>query len=319
MAESIDGEFVGGEILEDDRGYCGQGVAQGGIVDTPDGKWYAMLFQDSGAVGRIPILIPMEWGKGLTVRREALPGEQAERRIEAPFPVLGENGRIPEPFAIESTRPGYEYMPLVDSDDFKGQWKMCWQFNHQPLLSLIEQDREKGLFSVRTDKLCTRLTQARNMITQRMWYPGCAGEVTVDGSALKEGDFAGICALQGCYGFIGLMRKDGQLRLTVRAVEPQTSSMMPLRPEENAEKELACIPFGGEKVRLRLEVDFTEMKDTASFYYIEEDGTRKKLGGDHKLYFKLDHFCGCRFGLFVYSTQEAGGSASFSSFTYECH
>lgn len=319
VADSIDGEFVGGEILEDDRGYCGQGVAQGGIVDTPDGKWYAMLFQDSGAVGRIPILIPMEWREGLTVRREALPGEQAERRIEAPFPVLGENGRIPEPFAIESTRPGYEYMPLVDSDDFKGQWKMCWQFNHQPLLSLIEQDREKGLFSVRTDKLCTRLTQARNMITQRMWYPGCAGEVTVDGSALKEGDFAGICALQGCYGFIGLMRKDGQLRLTVRAVEPQTSSVMPLRPEENAEKELACIPFGGEKVRLRLEVDFTEMKDTASFYYIEEDGTRKKLGGDHKLYFKLDHFCGCRFGLFVYSTQEAGGSASFSSFTYECH
>ena len=23
-------------------------------MDTPDGKWYAMLFQDSGAVGRLP-------------------------------------------------------------------------------------------------------------------------------------------------------------------------------------------------------------------------------------------------------------------------
>lgn len=37
------------------------GVAQGGIVDTPDGKWYALLFQDYGAVGRIPVLIPMRW------------------------------------------------------------------------------------------------------------------------------------------------------------------------------------------------------------------------------------------------------------------
>ena len=29
-------------------------------MDTPDGKWYAMLFQDSGAVGRLPILLPVD-------------------------------------------------------------------------------------------------------------------------------------------------------------------------------------------------------------------------------------------------------------------
>lgn len=60
-SDSLEGEFTGGDVLCDDRGYCGQGVAQGGIVDTPDGKWYAMLFQDSGAVGRIPILLPVTW------------------------------------------------------------------------------------------------------------------------------------------------------------------------------------------------------------------------------------------------------------------
>lgn len=60
-SDSLEGEFTGGDVLCDDRGYCGQGVAQGGIVDTPDGKWYAMLFQDSGAVGRIPILVPVTW------------------------------------------------------------------------------------------------------------------------------------------------------------------------------------------------------------------------------------------------------------------
>ena len=31
------------------------GVAQGGLIDTPDGKWYALLFQDNAAVGRVPV------------------------------------------------------------------------------------------------------------------------------------------------------------------------------------------------------------------------------------------------------------------------
>ncbi len=326
VAESLTGEFVGGEVLNDDRGYCGQGVAQGGIVDTPEGKWYAMLFQDSGAVGRIPILIPVRWEQGLTVHREALQGEQAERVIEQLFPVLGEGGRIPADFPITSTRPDYTYEPLVQSDDFKGELKSCWQFNHEPDVSLIAHDKEAGSWKVTTGKVCDGLTQAKNMITQRMRYPGCAGEVTLDGSGLKEGDIAGLCALQSCYGLIGLTRRDGKLCLIVRTMEAGDRSMTPL------EKEWDVLPVEGNCVQLKLEADFTEMKDTAAFYYKEgADGTEsdvagaekgrsgqdwKKLGPDHKLYFKLDHFCGCRFGLVAYSTKEAGGSAEFKNFIY---
>lgn len=300
MAESLTGEFTGGDVLDDDRGYCGQGVAQGGIVDTPDGKWYAMLFQDSGAVGRIPILIPVSWEKD--------------------YPVFGVDGLIPENFAVESTRPGYVYHPLVESDDFRGELKACWQFNHEPKPDLILHDREKGFWQVRTDKVCRLMTQARNMITQRMLYPGCAGEVTVDGSGLKEGDFAGICALQGCYGFVGLTRREGKLYLTVRTVEAAENTMSPLPPTENVEQEKAALLWEEETIRLKLEVDFTEMKDTVSFYYRSSGFKRNnpwlRLGGEHKLYFKLDHFTGCRFGLVVYSTKEAGGQAAFGDFVY---
>lgn len=316
VADSVTGEFVGGEILDDDRGYCGQGVAQGGIVDTPDGRWYAMLFQDSGAVGRIPILVPMEWKQGLTVSREALPGECARRRIEQPFPVLGDGGRIPEDFPIIGTRPGYVYEPLVQSDDFRGEWKNCWQFNHQPEPGLVKQDRARGIWQVTTDKVCSCLLQAKNTITQRMLYPGCAGEVTVDGSGLKEGDFAGICALQGCYGLIGLTRREGKLWLTVRTAEPEDTSMAPLKAEGRREREQETFPVEGETVRLKLAADFTEMKDTASFYYNVCGEGWRKAGADHRLYFKLDHFCGCRFGLAMYSTREPGGTAGFSDFVY---
>ena len=105
--------------------------------------------------------------------------------------------------------------------------------------------------------------------------------------------------------------------------------MAPLREEGqkggSLEKEWAVLPVEGSRVRLKLEVNFEKMQDTAAFYYQEgalgrtadgEGGAWKKLGPDHKLYFKLDHFCGCRFGLVVYSTQEAGGSAEFRNFIY---
>ena len=259
-----------------------------------------MLFQDSGAVGRIPILIPLTW--------------------EADYPVFGDKGRIPEQFAVESTRPGYSYRPLTESDDFKGGWKPCWQFNHEPDMTLVCQDKEKGIFRVQTGKICNELTQAKNMITQRMAYPGCAGEVTVDGSGLKEGDYAGICALQSCYGFIGITRREGKLYLTVQNREAENSSMMPIGKGEGIVREAALIPLEENSVRLKLEADFTNMHDTASFYY-KSAGFRRsnpwvKAGTEHKLYFKLDHFTGCRFGLVVYSTKEPGGSAEFSDFVY---
>lgn len=301
VADSVDGEFKGGDVLNDDRGYCGQGVAQGGIVDTPDGKWYAVLFQDSGAVGRIPVLIPVT--------------------LENDHPVFGEKGRIPRCFSVESTRPGYVYQPLVQSDDFKGELKSCWQFNHEPELALVEQDREKGVWQVRTDKLCENLTQARNTITQRMAWPGCAGEVTVDGSGLKEGDYAGLCALQGCFGFIGLTRREGKLYLTVRTKEPAERSGDPSAKEQNAEREWATIPLEEETARLKLEVDFTNMRDSACFYYYKKEegkfwGHWEKAGTEHRMRFGLDHFTGCRFGLATYSTRETGGVAKFSDFVY---
>lgn len=301
VADSLEGEFRGGDVLNDDRGYCGQGVAQGGIVDTPDGKWYAVLFQDSGAVGRIPVLVPVTWEDG--------------------YPVFGEKGRIPQQFSVESTRPGYVYEPLVQSDDFKGEWKDCWQFNHEPDLALTERDQEKGLWQVRTDKVCKDLTQAKNTITQRMAWPGCAGEVTVDGSGLKEGDYAGICALQGCYGFLGLTRREGKLYLTVRTKEPAERRDAPGTEEQNPETEWALIPLEEETARLKLEVDFTDMRDRACFYYYKKEegkfwGRWEKVGTEHGLCFRLDHFTGCRFGLTVYSTEEPGGVAKFGNFVY---
>lgn len=296
-ADSLEGEFVGGDVLDDDMGLSDNGVAQGGIVDTPDGKWYAILFQDSGAVGRIPCLVPVTW------RKE--------------YPVFGTDGKIPDVFPVESTRPGYVYAPLVSSDDFKGELKKYWEFNHEPDLGLICHDKVAGTWQVRTDKVCNFLTQARNTLTQRMLWPGCAAEVTVDGSGLQEGDFAGLCALQACFGFVGLTRRDNKLLLSVRTVELE--DLESNSPERVQEREWAAIPVEEKPVVLKLEAGFSQMGDLCSFYYKEGSigSCWQKIGPEHRLYFRLDHFCGCRFGLSVYSTKKAGGSAVFSNFIYQ--
>lgn len=314
VADAIDGAFVGGDILVDDRGYCSQGVAQGGIVDTPDGKWYAVLFQDYGAVGRLPVLVPVTW--------------------EADYPLFGTDRRIPQQFEVPYGRSDYIYEPLVQSDDFRKAsgllegkererygcygLKSVWQFNHEPDLRLVRQDAERGILWIETGKVCQNLLQAANVLTQRMFFPQCAGEVTVDAAALKTGDYAGICALQGCYGMAAVTRRDDGFYVVMKGRTAKKS--MQASPENDMEDtEQEAVRIGQSIVRLRIEADFWQMKDEARFFYYSEEGgngTWRQIGAAQKLYFGLDHFTGCRFGLFVYATEKAGGRAGFSAFCY---
>ncbi|MBN2137556.1 MAG: glycoside hydrolase 43 family protein [Sedimentisphaerales bacterium] len=57
-ADNIAGPYEGKVALQD------QGIAQGGLIDTPGGDWYAFLFQDHDAVGRVPYIVPVKWEDG---------------------------------------------------------------------------------------------------------------------------------------------------------------------------------------------------------------------------------------------------------------
>ena len=95
-SDQINGPYEGRLALSDTMGYKQNGVAQGGLVDTPDGSWYAMLFQDHDAVGRVPVLVPVKW--------------------EDDWPIYGEDGIVPLTF----TAPGKSDMStaLTRSDEF---------------------------------------------------------------------------------------------------------------------------------------------------------------------------------------------------------
>ena len=66
------------------------GVAQGGIIDTEDGKWYGYLFQDHGAVGRVPVLTDCVFKDGWPMLGKNGDGKTVELKMDAPLPSSGE-------------------------------------------------------------------------------------------------------------------------------------------------------------------------------------------------------------------------------------
>jgi len=337
-SDSLEGEFTGGDIFDDDMGFRDSGVAQGGIVCGVDGIWNAILFQDSGAVGRIPVVVPVTWENGR--------------------PVFGIDGKAPHELTLPVSEKcpakngEYEYSPLIDSDDFHYgfQWgempdensggketykrrygtfglRSIWQFNHEPDLDLIFRDEKEGKLWITTDKICTDLNHAGNTLTQRMIYPGCSAEITIDASHLNDGDCAGLCALQGDYCWVGIEKRDGKLYAVMYSQKEERDIWDLSKDPADLLEERMITSAGATKeeaksasekakesaFRVRIHVNFADEKDEA-ICGIFRDGKWEKIGGVHKLSFRLDHFTGARFGLFVYSTKESGGKAGFSDF-----
>ena len=62
---------------------------------------------------------------------------------------------------------------------------------------------------------------------------------------------------------------------------------------------------------------YRNVRDEAQFFWLH-DGKWEKIGVTHPMQYTMDHFTGCRFGLFMYSTEATGGKAAFSNFIYHC-
>ena len=293
VSDTIDGEFKGKDVFAYDAGWYGSGIAQGAMFDTPEGDWYAMLFQDRGASGRIPYILPVTW--------------------KDDFPVFGDNGKMPEEFKLPEYPKKRFYSPVVGSDDFTTVYgedscfgfNYFWQFNHEPDMSLISRNTEAGIYSVSTDKVCSELTQAKNILTQRMHEMICEAEITVLGADLNRGDYAGMAVMQYFYGFVGITPLEDAYEIVY------------IEREENEKKqEVTRIDITPSPVvRFKICADFSERKDEAVFFYDCGLGW-KKLPVVKKMRFRLEHFTGNRFGLAMFSTIQKGGSASFGNFVY---
>lgn len=274
-ADRLEGPYAGRILFQD------AGVAQGGMVDTPDGKWYAYLFQDHGAVGRIPYLVPMRWEDG--------------------WPVVGEKGKLPE--SLDIPAGGSTVSGIVAADEFKGKsLPLAWQWNHNPDDRFWSLSARPGWLRLTTGRVDETVIQARNTLTQRTFGSECFGMTALDVSGMKDGDRAGLIALQNRYAYVGVKMEGG------------AKSIVMVANEGTSPVEVASIPLSANRVFLRMACDFRNQADSVSFEYSLDGRAWTSIGKLHKLRYDLVHFMGCRFGLFNYATKEAGGHVDFDFF-----
>ena len=240
------------------------------------------------------------------------------------MPVLGVNGRVPAYVeSAPSAEPHHHYAPLNGNDDFRytpdsrGTIHLApyWQFNHTPHDETWSVTARPGAFRIATSRVSATMLRATNTLTQRTTGPRCAAEVTIDASGLMEGDIAGLCAFQGCYAYAAITRRQGSWH----AIMAERNA---LHPDNTAERhydeipvEVESLPLPSPQVTFRLEIDYADMRDTARFL-VRTDAGWIPIGHPHRLWFKLDHFTGCRFALFTQATQHVGGHADFMRFRY---
>lgn len=278
-ADKIIGPYEGKVVLQD------RGIAQGGIVDTPDGKWYAYLFRDYGAVGRIPYLIPLEWKDG--------------------WPVPGENGTVPDELDI-LVRP-QNMTGIVTSDEFirdaaDDSLPLEWQWNHNPDSKNWSLTEHPGYLRLKNGRIDQGFLDTRNTLTQRTFGPECSANIKMDVSKLKDGDYAGLGALQKQYGFVGVKNEKGRKQI----IMVDGSSKSPV--------EVASVALDQNEVYLRLDMDFKNRSDKANFFYSLDGKVWNQVGSTLQMSYTLPHFMGYRFALFTYATLQTGGFVDFDWF-----
>ena len=278
-ADKITGPYEGRVGFQD------KGVAQGGLIDTPDGKWFAYLFRDFGAVGRIPYLVPVKWENG--------------------WPVIGVNGKVPETLDLPASKgliPG-----IVASDEFTRKpgaaaLPLAWQWNHNPDNKLWSVTQRKGYLRLSTGRIDSTLLMARNTLTQRTIGPVCTGSTAMDVSHMKDGDFAGLCLLQKNFGQLGVRVSKG------------VKSIVMISAGTGKPVEVQSVPLSRNIVYFKAECNFKDRADIAKFFYSFDGKVWNFIGKPLKMAYTIPQFIGYRFGLFNYATKNIGGYADFDYF-----
>lgn len=297
-SKDILGNYEGKTILNSD------GAAQGGIVDTPDGKWYGLVFRDHGAVGRIPVIVPVTW--------------------QNDWPIMGENGKVPKTITVDG---GYSGTFLAADDDFSyssNDLALVWQWNHNPDNTAWSVTEREGYLRLKNKTLATNILNARNTLTQRTEGPACSSVIKLDTSNMKVGDYAGLSAFQYKYGNVGVYVADDGSKKIYMAENGIAASGGDVVDSYN--KIIEETNLNGDEIYLKVDFKFNNVDgdlnisynlDKANFYYSYDGSNWTKIGNELSMSYDLKLFTGYRSGIYSYATKTTGGYVDVDFFDYE--
>ena len=305
-ADNIRGPYEKQVILESEFGGFSY-EAQGTIVDTPDGDWMGIIFQDRGGVGRVLTVMPCRWVNG--------------------WPILGdENGKVPE--TVRPLVNGQPATAIVKSDDFNSdKLGLHWQWNHNPIDEAWSLKERPGFLRLKTNRVVSNLYLAPNTLTQRMEGPTCSGTIAIDISKMKDGDCAGLAAFNSDTGALVIKKKGKNLVLEMVEMSV-TLTDLDKEVTNVEEKVIESIPLNAQlstlnaQLFLRIDADFRPVnghgRDAANFYYSIDGSQWTQIGTkDYRLNFDWRRFfMGSKFGIFCYATKKNGGCVDIEAFDY---
>ena len=305
-ADNIHGPYEKQVILESEFGGFSY-EAQGTIVDTPDGDWMGIIFQDRGGVGRVLTVMPCRWVNG--------------------WPMLGdENGKVPE--TVRPLVNGQPATAIVKSDDFSSdKLGLHWQWNHNPIDEAWSLKERPGYLRLKTNRVVSNLYLAPNTLTQRMEGPTCSGTIAIDISKMKDGDCAGLAAFNSDTGALVIKKKGKNLVLEMVEMSV-TLTDLDKEVTNVEEKVIESIPLNAQlstlnaQLFLRIDADFRPVnghgRDAANFYYSIDGSQWTQIGTkDYRLNFDWRRFfMGSKFGIFCYATKKKGGYVDIEAFNY---
>ena len=294
-ADDIHGPYEKNVILESDFGgfpYVGQGT----IVDTEDGDWYGIIFQDRGGVGRVLTVSPCRWIDG--------------------WPQIGdEEGKVPT--RVRALKSGQPETAIVKADDFGSEkLGLHWQWNHNPVDKAWSLTERPGYLRLKTSRVVPNLYLAPNTLTQRMEGPGCHGHIMMDLSKMKDGDCAGLAAFNSDSGVLTVKKKGKKLFLEMSEQKVSLSDR-DKKVEKVEEKVIESIELKQNKIWLGIDANFIPRTDIAVFDYSLDGILWHKIGSDYRMSFDWRRFfMGQKFGIFNYATKKVGGYVDIDEFEY---
>jgi beta-xylosidase len=150
------------------------GPHQGALVDTPDGEWWFLHFQDAGVYGRITHLQPVEW-------RNHWPEIGVDQDGNGVGEPVAEHAK---PFHSHDWRPVTLHQEEFDGPELDPRWQ--WNANHRDQwLSLTDRPGWARMFA--QPAAAGNLERAPNLLLQKFAAPEFSVATKIEFPAAGEG------------------------------------------------------------------------------------------------------------------------------------
>ena len=264
-------------IVLEQGGTAINGPHQGALVDTADGGWWFVHFQDAGVYGRIIHLQPVVWRDGWPLMGRNQNGE----------PVLNfQNPRVAggSPMAVPQTSDEF------DSDQPGLQWQ--WHANHQDhwhsltarpgWLRLYPQTVSDG-----------NLARTHNLLLQKFPARSFAVETTMDFAPQSPGEEAGLVVMGRTHAALAIRRAGEKNQIVFR----------------NNDTDEVIRNFSGHSIKLRVEVAAGGL---CAFSFAEENDFVALPGAFQAT---AGHWIGAKVGIYALK-RDANNPAGHADFEY---